>query len=156
MDKTNAFKRLIDQFPLGTAALAAAMVMSPTTLRHKANPLDSRQSFSPEEGIRLQQLAREYGPLHVEAEALGFMVLARPAELTSDEAAQLLNSTVREFGQYLTEATTALADNRITANELARVDDECLSAIAALQALRAHIAQLHEAGKPQSERGARA
>ena len=148
MDKTIACKALVDEFPHGTRALAEAMGMAYATLMHKANPRDTSQFFSPEECIRLQEVCGSYKPLYAEAEALGHVVLRRPAAVSQEQAAQLINGAVREFSEYLTEVTTALADGKVTANELARVDDECMSAIEGLNALRAHIAALHQLALP--------
>ncbi len=154
MDTTRALKRAVDQYPGGTAALAALMDMSPTTLRHKANPHDSKQFFSPEEALQLQLETGDHGALQVDAAVLGYVLLRNPAALSTDEAAQLINGTVREFSEFLTECTSTLADGRVTANELRAVDDELASAIAQMQAMRAHLAGLHQAGKPAAERGA--
>lgn len=149
MDKTRALQRAIDNFPLGTQVLAQLLHMSPTTLRHKANPNDPRQFFSPEECISLQRETRDHGGLHVEAEALGYVLLKAPQQVAPDEAMHLVTRAVREFSEFMTQWSGCQEDGDVSANELQRVDAELLDAISALQSMRAHVAAMHEARKPR-------
>lgn len=148
MDKTRAFHQLVHSYPLGTAALAAAMGMSPTTLAHKVNPADSRQFLSPEEGIRLQEICSSTAPAVVECERLGLLTFKRPADGVEPMCARQVNKTVQAFSEFLAQATEALADGTVTANELAKAQAECLDAIGAIQDLLAAITALHERGVP--------
>jgi len=155
MDKTRAYYRAVHRFALGTDSLAAAMGMKRTTLLHKANPHDTGQFFSPEEGIQLQQLTADHGGLVVEATELGYVLFKRPQLDGGDVCARAVNNTVREFSEFLGTVTEVLADGSVTANELAQVDAECIEAMAAISDLQARIAALHEAAKPKHEqRGA--
>lgn len=151
MDKTRALQRAIDGYPLGTQVLASLLGMSPTTLRHKANPNDPRQFFSPEEVIALQRETGNHGGLQVEAEALGYVLLKCPGELAPDQAMALVTGAVREFGDFMREWSDAHADNEITANELQRIDAELQAATAAMQAMRSFAAAMHEARRPKGE-----
>lgn len=155
MDKTRAFHAAVRSFALGTDALAAAMGISTTTLNHKANPHDAKQFFSPEEGIELQQLTGNHGAVQVEAAALGYVLIKRP-DLGAEGSLSFerVNTTVREFSEFLASSTSALADGAITGNELRRVEAECTEAIAAVQDLLALIRSMHEQGRPAAERGA--
>lgn len=156
MDKTRALYRAVHGYPLGTEALAAAMVpsMSAVTLRHKANPTDAKQFFSPEEAIQVQQISGDCGALQVEAQALGFILLKRPAVEDGSRCFEQLNRSVQEFSEYLAAVTDALADGVITQRERNRVEAEVAGAIAAMQDLVALVQSKHEAGKPAHERGA--
>lgn len=148
MDKTRAFHQLVHSYPLGTAALAAAMGMSATTLLHKANPADVRQFFSPEEGLRLQEVCGSVAPAVVECERLGLLTFKRPSAQVEPMCARQVNKTVQEFSEFLAKATEALADGAVTANELAHAQAECLDAIGAIQDLLAALTTLHERGVP--------
>lgn len=154
MDKTRALHAAVRGFALGTEALAAALGLSPTTLNHKANPADVRQFFSPEEAIELQRVTGNHGGLQVEAAALGYVLLRRPEVLPCSQSFERVNTTVKEFSDFLASSTAALADGVVTGNECRRVEAECTEAIAALQDLLVLVQAVHEQGKPASERGA--
>jgi len=155
MDKTRALYRAVHGYPLGTEALAAAMVpsMSAVTLRHKASPTDVKQFFSPEEGIQIQRITGDHGAVQVEAQDLGYILLKRPELHSGALCIEQVNVTVKEFSDYLAATTGALADGRITGNERSEVEAQCAEAISAIQDLLAMVQGMHEAAKPASERG---
>lgn len=155
MDKTRALYRAVHGYAHGTEAMAAAMVppMSAVTLRHKVNPNDVKQFPSPEESIQIQQISGDHGALQVEARELGYVLLKMPVLATAPQSIAKANAAIKEFSDFLSQATAGLADGRIKDNERKAIESECLEAIAAIQDLMAHIVGLHEAGKPVYERG---
>lgn len=157
MDKTRALYAAVHGYGLGTEALAAAMVppLSAVTLRHKVNPNDGKQFPSPEEAIQIQQITGNHGALQVEARELGYVLLKSPAHGLAQRSFEQVNETVREFSEFLHEATSGLTGPVPTGNMMAKIEREGMEAIAAIQDLLLMVRQVHEAAMPATERGVR-
>lgn len=155
MDKTRALYAAVHGFGLGTEALAAAMVppLSATTLRHKVNPTDTKQFTSPEEGIQIQQITGDHGALQVEARELGYVLLKSPSAGAAARSVEQVTQTVREFSEFVTEATSGLTGPRPTGTKMRCIERECTEAIAAIQDLMLTVRRVHESALPASERG---
>lgn len=69
MDFTRALQRMVRRYAGGSAALAARMDMSTTTLSHKASPTYEGQFFSPEEVAQLIDETGDRGYLNTLAAA---------------------------------------------------------------------------------------
>lgn len=156
MDITLALKRAVERYPNGSTVLAAAMDMSPTTLRHKVSPTYDTQFCSPEEMLRLMEVTDDDGPLNALADARGYVLLPLPNRGVAggDEVVtQLLLDTVREFADVTASITHAVRPDgpggrAISTNELRQIEAEGAQAIAAIQRLLAWASRSHEEGKP--------
>lgn len=149
MDVTIALQRAVRGFPLGSAALAARLGLSVTSLSHKVSPTYPNAHCSPEETLDIMQITGDHGALQAMAAELGYVILPSP-ELAHQEgdSAQALAAVVGRFGTFITEVAQDLADGRVTDNERGRIEAEAAQAIAAIDALLRLVQRLNVAGKP--------
>lgn len=148
MDITLALQRAVRNFAHGSAALAARLGMSVHTLNHKVSPTYSSAECSVEEAAEICEVTGDMGPLHAFAARLQHV--AMPAALgvdVGDQAAHQLAETVREFGEFVSATATAVADGRVSRNELATVERDGAEAIAAINALVQIARRVHETGR---------
>ncbi len=77
-----------------------------------------------------------------------------PVESEGDSPTfQCLAAAAKDFGEFMVTASAALADGKVTANELKNVQREFGEFVAKGQACLASMSALHEAGKPISSKG---
>lgn len=149
MDVTIALQRAVRGFALGTAALAARLGCSETSLNHKVSPTYPGAHCSPEEMRDIMELTGDHGALHALAAPLGYVLLPTPRVGDADGAtAQALATSVREYAEFATEAAKGMLDGEVTDNELARLQREAAEAIAAINQLVRMGQQLNAQGKP--------
>lgn len=72
-------------------------------------------------------------------------------ELGADECLRALADASREMHELMTEVMSALADGRVSDNELGRIDREAGHLINAVQQLRQVVVARNKAGKPEGE-----
>lgn len=149
MDVTIALQRAVRGFPLGSAALAARLGVSVTSLSHKVSPTYPGAHCSPEETLDIMQITGDHGALQSMAAELGYVMLPAP-ELAHQQgdSVQALAAVVGNFGSFIAEAARDLADGRVTDNERGRIEAEAAQAIAAIDALLRLVQRLNVAGKP--------
>lgn len=150
MDITIALQRAVRGFEHGSAALAARLDMSVTSLSHKVSPTYPTAHCSPEEVIEIMQVTGDHGPLHAMASALGYVLMPAPTHLSDDETVVALTRAVKEFGEFIAEAGADLQDGRISDNELARIEREGAQALASIQRLLSVVSGINQAGKPRT------
>lgn len=138
----------------GAVGLAGYMGLTSTSLSHKVSPTYPNAHCSPEEVVSICQLTGDHAPMQAMAKALGY-VLVPIAEEGGDSDQQYieqLTATAREFGEYISEATSSYADKQITDPEMARITKEFADSMAAQSRLFSILQNKHQAGKPASER----
>lgn len=147
MDVTLALQRAVRGFGLGSAALAARLGVSPTSLAHKVSPTYTAAHCSPEECLVIMEVTGDHGALHAMAGGLGYVLLPVPSLEAGGESMQALAKTVGEFGELCSQVATAVADGHITDNERARIEAEGAEALAAIEVLLQAVARANLAGK---------
>lgn len=148
MDITIALQRAVKQWPHGTAALAARMGLGVSSLLHKVSPTYPTAHASPEEAVEIMEVTGDHGALHAMAARLGYVLLPTPAVDVTHAPIAALADSVREFGEFVAEASTALADGRVSDNERRRIESEGAQALAAIERLLSIAQQLNEQAKP--------
>lgn len=151
MDITLALQRAVRNFALGTEALAAHLRMSVHTLNHKVSPTYPGAGCFPEEAAQICEVTGDMGPLHALGARLGHVCI--PVEMCGDAngaSRQQLAATVCAFGEFVVEVGGALADDKVTANELARIEREGTEALCAINALIKHARAMHRSA-PREE-----
>lgn len=151
MDVTRALQRAVKGWPPGTAALAASMGISSTSLYHKVSPTHPGAHASPEEMLEIMETTGDHGALFLLAERLHYIVLPEPRAEDGMRGTRALALAVREFGELAARTADSLDDGRITGNELARIRAEALEAIAAIHALIRVAEAMYAAGAPQRD-----
>jgi hypothetical protein len=150
MDITIALQRAVRAFPLGSAALAARLGISPTSLAHKVSPTYPAAHASVEEACEIMEITNDHAALHAMAARLGYVLLPAPGAAVSQESLQAMAATVREFGEFCFEVAGSVADGHVTDNERARVEAEAADTLGAIEGLLAVVVQhLNEAPKAQ-------
>lgn len=157
MNIGDALYNAVHDYPGGAGSMAPRMKISESSLTKKVNPNYPTAHCSPEEQVRICELSGDKGPLIAFAERLGCVVLPAPHVLAGEDcsAAHELAGTVKEFGEFVVEASKDLADNQCTRVDLRKIQREGLEAIAAIHRLCALAEQMHEAGKPAAQRKGR-
>lgn len=158
MDFTRALQRMVRRYAGGSAALAARMDMSVTTLSHKASPTYEGQFFSPEEIVQLTDETNDNDSVNKLCEHRGgiFMPMSTAlADLTDPELAVVMRETA-EFVTAMAKSKTKLSPGgtRTTANELADIEREAAEAIAAIQEAVRRARADHMAAQPAHLRAA--
>jgi len=98
---------------------------------------------------KITQLTGDLRILVAFATNAGQMLVPLPhlGEFPQDDCMLRLADSAREFGALCQEVASDLADNKITDNELARIDKKCGQMIASAHALRESLALRNQAGK---------
>lgn len=138
---------LVHKYPGGAESLAPRMGKLGTSLSHEVKRVGTAK-FGLEDAVLASVLSNDPRILNAFAKEMGCFVLPLSPVVGLD-AFHGLSDAAREFGEFVSSVADAAADNRITANELARVDRELGDLIARSQAVRATLATMHEAGKPR-------
>jgi hypothetical protein len=157
MNIGDALYNAVHDYPGGAGSMAPRMGISESSLTKKVNPNYPMAHPSPEEMARICELSNDKGPLIAFAARLGCVVLPAPHVSAGEDctAAHQLAGTVKEFGDFVVEASKDLADNQCTRVELRKIQREGLEAIAAIHRLCALADEMHEAGKPGAQRRVR-
>lgn len=148
MDITLALQRAVKQWPHGTAALAARLGIGVSSLLHKVSPTYPTAHVSPEEMLDIMEVTGDHGAMHALAGHLGYVLLPAPQCADGSEPIAALAETVREFGEFVANASQALADGRVTDNERQRIEREGADALAAIERLMALAQRLNSRNKP--------
>lgn len=152
MNITDALYRAVHTYAGGSESLAPRMGMRASSLDHKVSPTYPGAHCSPQEMAAIMELTGDHGPLQALAMRLGYALLPLPR---ADDVAQIdgelvrqLASSVREFGEFITEISTDLADGKVSDNELRRIERELTDMMTAAQSLYAYAARLNQDAKP--------
>ena len=168
MNVLDAARHLARRFKGGIDAVATRMPTSNSksasksadVLRHELAGTGTNK-FGLEDADLLTQLAVEQrvpdplAILNAMAANAGGLVVMLPQVVDADDMTIAgLAAFAKEFSDVVNAMAEAVADGEVTANELARVDKELGELMARAQAMRAHLAHMHEARKPASKAAA--
>lgn len=155
MNITDALWRAAHNYPHGGIdALAVRLGISASSLAHKVKPSNLGAHCSPGEMAQICEITGDHGALHALNARLGYVALPVPqlAEGADAGFTQGLASAVHEFGQFISEVSTNLADGRVTDNERRRIEKEAAEMIDAAQKLVLLAQRMNEEAKPEAER----
>lgn len=138
---------LVHDYPGGSVSLAPRINKSVTTLSHEVKGTGTAK-LALDDAVKLTCLTGDWRILNAFAGVCGGLVLPMPAIQPGMDTFHGLAEAAREFGEFVASVADAAADGRVTGNELARVDRELSELLARGQAIRATLAAIHEAGKP--------
>ena len=147
MDVHDALYKAAHEYPGGVEALAVRMGKVPQVMRNKLNPNTATNVISLAEfDMALPILG--YEPLRALAAAHGFALFQMSEGEASDQAVlEMFAALVGSHGNVGTEIYTALADGRIEAHEMKRINDAARAVHGDLQSLVARLAGMME--KPE-------
>lgn len=153
MTPLDAAYHVAHDYPGGAYALAARMGKNPTSLCHELTATGSAK-LGLLDAVKMSHLTGDFRILYAFAEACGHMAVPLPdvERVPDKDVMRALAESSRDFADLCREVCDAMADGRVSDNELRRVE-------VARAALMAHLAQLGDvlksinlAGKPAHER----
>jgi len=100
-------------------------------------------SLSIEKATDIQALAQDYRILHSMARELGHVAI-KVDQAEEENVMANIADTVREFSGYLTSVTDAVADSRVTDNELREIDVHLCEMVQQAHHLRATVAHMNK------------
>ncbi|MES2909870.1 MAG: phage regulatory CII family protein [Pseudomonadota bacterium] len=139
--------------------LAAHMGLSADTLRKKLTRVENYNFFVREEELLIElcqsaNVPDSLAPLTAAAANAGALLVTMPRTMPEGSPTfKCLADAAQEFGQFMSTAAEALADGKVTANELKAIETQFAELVAMGQTCLANMAAIHEAGKPRHERG---
>lgn len=151
MNITDALYRAVHSYAGGSESLAPRMGMRASSLDHKVSPTYPGAHCSPEEMVAICELTGDHGPLQALALRLGYALLPLAKYEGSQADAELvrqLATSVREFGEFISEISTDLADGKVSDNELRRIEHELADMMGAAQSLYGLAARINRDAKP--------
>lgn len=134
--------------------LAANMGKRPDTLRKELTKTPGYKWGVDDEDLLMdlcQALKVEdaLAPLTAFAANRGALLVALPSGLESDSPTmQCLAAAAKEFGDFMSTAAAAMADNQVTANEVRAIEKKFGKLVAVGQGALTSMIAVHEAGKP--------
>ena len=117
LDVGDAAYHTAHDFPGGVPALAQRMGMSQHTLAHKVCLHNATHHLSLREAVRMQGVAGDVRILHAMAAALGHVCISmhvQPGGSTLEDITRMAG----EFADVMRATTDAVADGRVTVNEM--------------------------------------
>ena len=155
MNITDALYRAAHNHPGGLESLAMRIGISASSLAHKVSPNYPGAHCSPGEMVMIMEFTGDHSALQAMAGRLRYMMLPMVPEGEVDgEFARRLAGSVKEFGEFVAEISTDLADGRVTDNELKRIEREMSDMISAAQSLYGLAARMNRDAKPSHLRAA--
>ena len=123
-------------YPGGAAALALRMRKNPTTLNHELVGQGSAK-LGLEDAATITALTGDLRVLEAWNAEHGLVVIRMPQLPTGPVGSCLdkLSSTAREFSELVTEVAADMGDNRLSDNELQRIEREAAELLAAVHQL---------------------
>lgn len=134
---------LATRMPPRVNARGALVPMSGSTLQHKVNPNNVTHGLFIEEARDVMALSDDYSILHAFAAELGHVALRVDVDCEGVTAEMIMRMT-KEFGDVLAEVGAATSrrstrGEKVTHNELRRVEKQAVELIAAVNCLVAGL-----------------
>jgi len=152
-----AFHTVHDYAHGGARALSLRMGFCASSLSHQVRSAGFAK-LGLVDAAKLVVLTGDARILHAFAEVTGHLVVPLPAAGDEGATSQRVGELAREFADVVTGTLDALADGRITPNELARVQKEWGQLVSCGAALMGQLTAMAEAsvpGRADGERGVR-
>ena len=149
MKVEDAFHHLLSRYPGGAHSLAPRLGKAGGTLCHEVRPpAASSAKLGLRTALDMMALSGDYGPLHVMCAELGHMAVPLPVvDDDGDDDMQALTARLadvaREFAEVMAASAAALADRRVTDNELAHVERQFSELVATGQVMMGQFARMN-------------
>jgi len=143
----DAAHKTVKDYPGGSESLAPRLGMSGAVLRNKVNPNNCTHHLTLKEADELMGYANDFRILHALAASHGFVIQSAEVPKSGSLIQGMLAAAAGQ-GDLAHIVSEALADGRITPNEVSEIERACT----ALQHVLAHIAQHATVSIPQGGR----
>lgn len=138
---------LAHDHPGGAAALALRLQRNPTTLSHELKRQGSAK-LGLDDACKMSALTGDLRILNAFAAACQALVVPMAAHPGDADSFGQLSQLAREFADVVSAQSEALADGRVSFNELRRLEREWSELVACGQRLQARARAMYEAGLP--------
>jgi len=135
---------VVHDYPGGAMSLAPRMMKGGSTLAQEVSRRNGAK-LGLEDAERITLLTGDLRILQAMANNAGQMLLPLPdASPASDDAVlRAIANAVAEFGALVQEVGSGVADGKVTANELKRIDAQAAALMSALHSLRELLGRMH-------------
>jgi hypothetical protein len=137
----------VSQWPGGARALGPVVGINGSVLAHKASLTDSANQFTVPQARVVMQATGDCRMLLGLAQDLDHICIPVAGLSDASTLEHDIARAAREFGEYLSAVSEAVADRVVTLNELRRIDRELGQHQAAVNQLRASCAALLHKGR---------
>jgi hypothetical protein len=149
MNITLAAFHLVHDFPGGAVALGPMVGKNPATLSHEVNPHYTTAKLGLEDAVKLSQLSADLRILNSFAAQLDCMVVPLGGETGTSGGIEAVADLAREFSELVQAFSEAVRDDRVTGNELKRVEAEASHLVASVQRAVRHVNAMAEREREQ-------
>lgn len=148
----DAARCVAEDYPGGAHALAARIDKPPSTFAHELAGAGGAK-LGLKTAVAMSTRTGDMRILNAFAAELGAMVLPLPVLSidAGEDALRLVGDMAREFGDVVAAYSAALADGKVTANELAHLGRQWGELEVVAQRMLAHATAVHEAAKPKGD-----
>jgi len=144
MNLIDAAHKTVHDYPGGSQSLGPRIDMSPAVLRNKVNPNNDTHHLTLAEASEIMAVTDDHRILHALATQHGFVLQKADLATTEGTVLQLLLRANAAEGDLDRELNDALADGRLTQNELKRVLAKNMAQASAQMALMRKLCELVE------------
>ena len=138
LDVRDAAYHLAHDFPGGVPALALRMGMSANTLQHKVSLTNTTHHLSLREAVAAQHFSNDKRIVQAMCAALGGVFVDMGCDSTHSTMEQVMHMA-KEFGEVLGAVNDAVADGRVTGNEMHHCERQAAELIGALNGVLATV-----------------
>lgn len=138
LDVLDAAYHTAHDFPGGVPALAQRMAVSHNTLTHKVGLNNFTHHLTLREAQTMMDVTGDVRVLHALAAPLGFVCVNLRADGAATTLEQVMNMA-KEFGEVLVSVNVAVADGRVTHNEMQDCERQAAELMAALNGTLAAV-----------------
>lgn len=147
MNIADAAYQTVHDYPGGSESLGPRIGMSPAVLRNKVNPNNDTHHLTVREADAIMAFTNDHRMLHALAAEHGYVLQKAEDATTEGTVLQLLLRANAAEGDLDKELSEALADGRLTQNELKRVLAKNMAQASASMALMRKLCEIVEQGR---------
>lgn len=138
MDVLDAAYHTAHDHPGGVPSVAQRMGTSANTLQHKVSLTNATHHLSLREAVAMQEVTGDARILHAMAGSLGYACVSLHVDGESSTLEQVMH-LAQEFGEVLGSVNSAVADGRVSMNEMLDCERQAAELIAALNGVLAVV-----------------
>lgn len=154
VDVMLAAYHLVNDHPGGASTLAPLLGKVPATLSHEVNPNYPTAKFGLQDAVTLSTFTRSTLILDAFASQMNAVVVPLPDAQSAGTTFAALSTMATEFADLVAKVTDAVADGRVSPNELAAVQREASHLVAAVHATLRAVQDIASVGAPHPARKA--
>ena len=144
LDVMDAVYHTAHSYPGGVPALAQRMAVSENTLAHKVSINNTTHHLTLREAVTMQEMTGDARILQAMAGALGYVCVSLRSIQCGTTLEQVMHMA-KEFGEVLASVNDAVADGRVTPNEMQDCERQAAELTASLNAVLGKVRSMMRA-----------